>query len=94
MNNEIKQSDSLQERISIMTELLKVILNCNERVDNNIISNTQTYKRLVERDYSTLYDSSQANLASIGEELRRNNNLLGGLITDENIRAAMKKIRA
>lgn len=51
------------------------------------------YKNLEQNDYSTLYDSLQANLASLEQELRESNNPLGYSITDDSIRTAMIKMR-
>jgi hypothetical protein len=105
LNNEAIQADlsarllkykaerELADRLSIMMDVLTQILKCSQSEAHNIIINSETYKWLVDKDYSTLYDSPQANLSSIGQELREHNNSLGRLITDENITTAILKLR-
>lgn len=80
---------AVEEKLSIMTELLIIILNYDYSEAYDIIVKSQTYKWLKDLDYATMYDSPQANLSSIGEELRASNNPLGTKITDENIKKAM-----
>jgi hypothetical protein len=88
----MKESE-LVGRLSIMTDILTQILNCTQSEAHSIITNSETYKLLLNKDYSTTYDSPQANLSSIGHELIEHNNPLGNLITDENIINIMSKLR-
>ena len=74
-----------------MKDLLVKILSCTDNEAEEIIKNSETYYWLCKKDYATLYESPQANLSSIGEELRKKNNPLGLLVTDENIKICMKR---
>ena len=85
--------DGMQARIAIIINIIIQITHCSYSEAREIIINSETFNRLKQGNYSTLYDSPQANLSSIGEELRRNNNRLGLLITDDNIRKAMLEMR-
>jgi hypothetical protein len=85
--------DVVLEKVSIMIDILMQILNCSYSDAYNIIIKSRTYSFLIQKDYSTMHDSPQANLSSIGEELRIANNHLGKNITDENIKVAMLKLR-
>lgn len=86
-------NNSLFERLEIVENMITEILNCTKSDAHNIIIASQMHKNLEQNDYSTLYDSPQANLSSLGQELRESNNPLGYNITDDNIRAAMVKMR-
>lgn len=86
-------NNSLIERIDIIEDMLIEILNCTKSDAHSIVIASQMYKNLEQNDYSTLYDSPQANLSSLGQELRESNNPLGYNITDDNIRTAMVKMR-
>lgn len=77
------------EKVAIIIDILMIILNCSYSEAYSIITKSKMYYSLQERDYGTLHDSPQANLSSIGVELRQKNNLLGNRITDENIKKAM-----
>lgn len=85
--------DGMQARIAIIINIIIQITHCSYSEAREIIINSETFYRLKQGNYSTLYDSQQANLSSIGEELRRSNNRLGLLITDDNIRKAMLEMR-
>lgn len=87
-------NDSLFERLDIIEDILTKILSCTKSDAHNIITASQMHKNLEQNDYSTLYDSPQANLASLGQELKESNNPLGYSITDDSIRAAMIKMRS
>lgn len=87
-------NDSLFERLDIIEDILTKILSCTKSDAHNIIIASQMHKNLEQNDYSTLYDSPQANLASLGQELKESNNPLGYSITDDSIRAAMIKMRS
>lgn len=71
MNN-----NSLFERLDIIEDILTEILSCTKSDAHNIIIASQMYKNLEKNDYSTIYDSPQANLSSLGQELRESNNPL------------------
>lgn len=86
-------NNSLFERLEIIEDILAEILNCTKSDAYSIMMASQIYKNLEQNDYSTIYDSPQANLSSLGQELRESNNPLGYSITDDNIRAAMIKMR-
>lgn len=93
-----KKSDDTSDntiylRLSIMIELLMEILHCSYSYAYMIITKSETYYYLVQDDYATTYDSPQANLDSIGEELRQQGDTLGSKITAENIIKAMQSIR-
>lgn len=77
------------ERLSIIIDLMITILGCSYSDAYNIITKSKTYYYLKQKDYSTLHDSPQANLSSIGIELREQNIPIGQKITDENIKKAM-----
>ncbi|MBQ3164501.1 MAG: hypothetical protein IJC02_08190 [Lachnospiraceae bacterium] len=93
----VMERDSIQdvilEKVSIIIDIMMSILGCSYSEAYEIIVNTKTYHFLQERDYGTLHDSPQANLSSIGEELRQINNDIGNVITDENIKKAMIAMR-
>lgn len=89
--NEI--NDTILEKIAIMIDIMIEITNCSYSDAYEVIANSETFKHLHRLDYATSYDSPQANLASIGEELRSANNRLGGLITDDSIKEAMSRMR-
>lgn len=89
----IKLDDSLLERIAIIIEIVMVITNCSYSDAYELVTNTRTYKFLTIKDYSTIHDSPQANLSSMGNDLRRINNPIGNKITDENIKQAMRILR-
>lgn len=86
-------SNSLFERLEIIENIITEILNCTKSDAHSIVIASQMYKNLEQNDYTTLYDSPQANLSSLGQELRESNNYLGYSITDGNIRKAMIKMR-
>lgn len=86
-------SNSLFKRLDIIEDILIEILSCTKSDAHNIIIASQMYKNLEQNDYSTLYDSPQANLSSLGQELKESNNPLGYSITDDSIRTAMIKMR-
>ena len=85
--------DVICAKVSIIIDTMISILGCSYSEAYEIIVNTKTYHFLQERDYGTLHDSPQANLSSIGEELRQKNNDIGNVITDENIKKAMIAMR-
>ena len=85
--------DGMRARIAIIIKIIIQIIHCSYSEAREIILKSETFIRLKQGNYSTLYDSPQANLSSIGEELRRSNNRLGLLITDDNIRKAMLETR-
>lgn len=86
-------ADVINEKAAIIIEIMIEILNCSYSDAYNIVVNTKVYQYMNQLDYSTLHDSPQANLSAIGEELRQNNNRLGNLITDDNIKKAMLSMR-
>ena len=86
-------NNSLFERLDIIEDILTEILSCTKSDAHSIVIASQMYKNLEQNDYSTLYDSPQANLSSLGQELRESNNPLGYSITDDNIRTAMIKMK-
>lgn len=92
-NKKDKIEDMIWEKVSIMIEIIMTITNCSYSDAYSIIQKSKTYGYLKERNYAVLHDSPQANLSSIGEELRARQHNLGTLITDANIILAMKKIR-
>ena len=81
------------EKISIIIDIMMQITKCSYSDAYSVIIKSEMFYHLKHMDYSTLHDSPQANLASIGAELRRNNNKLGLLLTDDNIKKAMKEMR-
>ena len=83
----------IDAKVAIMIEILMVILNCNYSDADKIVRNSATYGYLLHLDYATLYDSPQANLSSIGQELRNHNVNIGSNITDANIKKAMLHLR-
>ena len=87
------KDDVILEKISIIIDIMMQITKCSYSDAYSVIITSETFNHLKQKDYSTLNDSPQANLASIGAELRRNNNKLGLLLTDDNIKNAMKEIR-
>lgn len=80
-------------KITIMTDILILVLNCSCSDAYEIISSSDVYKILKENNYPTVYDSPQANLSMIGQELRLKNNPVGNIITDENIKRAMQTLK-
>ena len=86
-------NNSLFERLDIIEDILTEILSCTKSDAHSIVIASQMYKNLEQNDYSTLYDSPQANLSSLGQELRESNNPFGYSITDDNIRSVMIKMR-
>ena len=89
----ISIDDSTFERISIMIDIMMVILKCSYSDAYSLIINSNTFQYLQQKDYGTLHDSPQANLASIGEELRIKKIEVGEHITDTNIARAMLIMR-
>lgn len=83
----------IQEKISIMIEIVMTITGCEYSDAYKMITASKTYSYMKAYDYSVLHDSPQANLSDIGEELRNSNNKLGVIITENNIKKAMLKIR-
>jgi hypothetical protein len=81
------------EQVSIMIELMMKILNCSYSDAYKVIKNSETYYYLNRHDFAMLYDSPQANLSSIGQELRDKHDILGNYITDENIIDVVWKTR-
>lgn len=86
-------NNSLFKRLEIIENILTEILNCTKSDVHSIVIASQMYKNLEQNDYSTLYDSPQANLSSLGQESKESNNPLGYSITDDSIRVAMIKMR-
>lgn len=84
----------LDEKISVIIELLMIILDCVYSDAYHIIIQSKTYKYMENLDYATLHDSPQANLSDIGSELRERNHPLGDKITDENIKKAVLYLRS
>lgn len=84
----------MEQRLDIIINIMMQITNCSYSDAYEIIINTSVFKQLEELDYSTLYDSPQANLSSIGKELREKDIELGYLITDANIKKAMFNMRS
>lgn len=83
----------IQEKLSIMIELLMTITNCEYSDAYRVIAASKTYRYLKAYDYSALHDSPQANLCDIGKELRSQNHRLGQVITENNIKKAILKLR-
>lgn len=81
------------QKVSIIIDIMMNILNCTYSDAYEIVTNSKTYYFLQQSDYSTLHDSPQANLASIGEELRNQNIPLGNYITNDRIKKAMIDMR-
>lgn len=88
-----KLNEDSVERLSIMIELLTIIWNCKYSDAFMVIENTKVYNNILAGDYGTTYESPQSNVSRIGEELRHNGNKLGNVVTDENIRLAVLRIR-
>lgn len=84
---------SILEKVAIIIDIMICILGCSYSEAYEIVTKSKTFYYLQQKDYSTLHDSPQANLASIGEELRQNKNALGCKITPENIKKAMLSMR-
>lgn len=89
----IIMEDSLLQRIAIMIDIMITILECSYSEAYSVIIKTKTFNFLQQKDYATLHDSPQANLASIGEELRNANIPIGDKITNSNIKKAMILMR-
>ena len=87
INNTIESV--ILQKIAIIIDIMMNILNCSYSDAYEVIIKSKTFHYLQQKDYSTLYDSPQANLASIGEELRQSNNPLGYKITEDRIKKAM-----
>lgn len=85
--------DLILEKLSIIIEIMMKILDCSYSEAYEIITKSETYYFLQQRDYSTLHDSPQANLSSIGEELRQKNIAIGYKLTDDGIRDAVWAMR-
>ena len=85
--------NSTLQRISIMIDIMIIILRCSYSDTYSIIIKSKTFAYLQQKDYATLHDSPQANSASIGEELRNANNILGTKITNASIKEAMRIMR-
>lgn len=83
----------IDAKVAIMIEILMVILNCSYSDAYKIVRKSKTYRYLTSLDYATLHDSPQANLSSIGQELRSCNIDIGNVVTDENIKKAMLHLR-
>lgn len=83
----------IDAKVAIMIEILMIILNCSYSDAYNLVRGSKTYGYLLNLDYATLHDSPQANLSSIGEELRNCNINTGHIITDDNIKKAMIHLR-
>lgn len=81
------------EKVAIMIDIMIKILGCDYGDAFNIIIRSKTYRLLKKGNYSTLHDSPQANLSSIGQELRESGDAkrqkLGNELTDQNIKKAM-----
>ena len=90
---EMYADDVTLEKVAIMIELIMTITNCRYSDAYKIITKSNVYSRLVSKEYSNVHDSPQANLSSIGVELRANIDHLGDVITDENIIKAFRKLR-
>ena len=86
-------NETLQEKIAVMLDILVTLLSCSYSDAFEIISSSNVYKLLKENNYPTVYDSPQANLSMIGQELRLKNNPVGNIITDANIKRAMQIMR-
>lgn len=84
----------LDEKLSIMIELLMVILSCSYSDAYVIIVSSKVYSYMENLDYATLHDSPQANLSDIGKELRLSNSSLGNKITDISIKNAVLYLRS
>ena len=78
-----------REKIAIIIDILRFILGCSYSDAYNIVINSKMYYSLKQQDYGTLYDSPQANLSTIGVELREKNIDIGYKITDKAIKHAM-----
>ena len=89
----LEHENMLLEKIAIMIDIMMIILNCSYSDAYGLIVNSKTYNYLKQMDYSTIHDSPQANLSSIGKELRDAGVDTGYSITDNNIKLAMKKMR-
>lgn len=85
--------ETLQEKLAIMLDILVTVLNCSYSDAFEIISSSDVYRLLKENNYPTVYDSPQANISMIGQELRLKNNPVGNIITDANIKRAMQIMR-
>lgn len=91
--DEIQADDVTLEKVAIMIELIMTITNCRYSDAYSIITKSNVYSRLVRKEYSDVHDSPQANLSSIGAELRDKMEPLGNVLTDENIIKAVRKLR-
>lgn len=81
------------EKIAIMIDIMITMFKCSYSDAYAIISKSEVYRLMKEYNYAILHDSPQANLSMIGEELRLNNNPIGKVITNENIKRAMMIMR-
>lgn len=93
ITNSIDTENVILEKLSIIIDIMMQILNCSYSDAYDVVTKSKTYLFLQQKDYSTLHDSPQANLSSIGKELRDNNIDIGFKLTDNNIRLAMLKMR-
>lgn len=93
MITNIDTENVILEKVSIIIDIMMLILNCSYSDAYEVITKSKTYSFLQQKDYCTLHDSPQANLSSIGKELRENNIDIGFRITDDNIKLAMIKMR-
>lgn len=88
-----KINNVILEKMSIMIDIMIKILGCEYSDAYGIIIRSKTYSLLQKGNYSALHDSPQANLSSIGQELRESMNTehqkLGNALTDQNIKKAM-----
>lgn len=85
--------DIILEKMSIIIDIMMQITNCSYSDAYSVIIKSEMYHHLKQMDYSTLHDSPQANLSSIGKELREHNISLGLMLTDDNIKKAMLEMR-
>lgn len=83
----------IREKLAIMIEIATNIVDISYSDICAAIKESSTYKELENDNFCVMYDSPQANLSAIGEELRERGHWLGNIITDDNIIKAMINMR-
>jgi len=81
------------DRVSLITKILMIIIDCSYNEANNVVKQTDTYYKIRHGDERTLSKSLQANVKKIGQELRVKGFEIGRLLSDENINRAMKILK-
>lgn len=93
MEKEKKINSVIKEKLAIMIDLVMHITGSSYCEAYMLIKASKTYKELENNNFCVMYDSPQANLSAIGDELRALGNPLGNLITDKNIAMTMLRMR-